>query len=203
MPLTDEQVERYSRQLILPEVGPGGQERLGAARVAVVGDGVAAERVVAHLAAAGVGWIAADEALHAAVDPPQPDLTIVPLAAATGGVLDAVVVTAPRIDMAVAAVASWRRSGVHVVWSAEDMVGGSPPCPACAASALAHGTAASEPTAVRDALLGTIAATEVVKAVLAIGVPIAGRAFAYDPATAMITSAPVAARSSCGCAPLS
>ena len=39
MRLDDEQIERYSRQLILAEVGPRGQERLGAARVAVVGDG--------------------------------------------------------------------------------------------------------------------------------------------------------------------
>ena len=47
--LSDEQIERYSRQLILAEVGPHGQERLGAARVAGVGEGVAAERVVAYL----------------------------------------------------------------------------------------------------------------------------------------------------------
>src|SRR6476660_5571132 len=100
MALTDEQVERYSRQLILAEVGPGGQERLGAARVAVVGAGVAAERVVVHLAAAGGGWIAAAPVLHDAVDAVQPDLTIVPLAGGTDIALDAVVVTAARIAAA-------------------------------------------------------------------------------------------------------
>ena len=57
MRLHDEQIERYSRQLILAEVGPRGQEKLGAARVAVVGTDVAAERVVAYLAAAGVGTL--------------------------------------------------------------------------------------------------------------------------------------------------
>jgi molybdopterin/thiamine biosynthesis adenylyltransferase len=59
MRLDDEQIERYSRQLILQEVGPRGQERLLAARVAVVGTDAAAERVVAYLAAAGVGAIVA------------------------------------------------------------------------------------------------------------------------------------------------
>jgi len=40
--LTDAQIERYGRQIILPEVGGRGQERLLAARVAVAGAGPAA-----------------------------------------------------------------------------------------------------------------------------------------------------------------
>jgi hypothetical protein len=105
--LDDEQVERYSRQLILAEVGPRGQERLGAARVAVVGTDVAAERVVAYLAAAGVGWIAADAALHAAVDPAQPDLRVVPLQDAATGPLDVVVVTGATLDAVAALLPAW------------------------------------------------------------------------------------------------
>jgi adenylyltransferase/sulfurtransferase len=46
---------RFARQLALPEVGPDGQERLVAARAAVVGDGLAAETAARYLAAAGVG----------------------------------------------------------------------------------------------------------------------------------------------------
>jgi len=46
---------RFARQLALPEVGPAGQERLVAARAAVVGDGLAAETAARYLAAAGVG----------------------------------------------------------------------------------------------------------------------------------------------------
>ena len=201
MALTDEQVERYSRQLILPEVGPGGQERLGAARVAVVGEGAAAEAVVAYLAAAGVGWIAAAPALQRHADAAQADLVLAPVPTTPGPELDAAIVTAERIDTAAAAVASWRPRAAYVVWVAADMIGGCPPCPACAASALARDTASGDTTAVRDALLGTIAATEVVKAVLAIGMPIAGRALAYDAATATVVGAPVGARSTCGCAP--
>jgi hypothetical protein len=48
-------VTRFARQLALPEVGPAGQERLVAARAAVVGDGLAAETAARYLAAAGVG----------------------------------------------------------------------------------------------------------------------------------------------------
>ena len=56
--LTDAQVERYSRQLILEGVGAAGQARLGAARVLVVGAGALGSPVIAYLAAAGVGTLA-------------------------------------------------------------------------------------------------------------------------------------------------
>jgi hypothetical protein len=46
---------RFARQLALPEVGAAGQERLLAARAAIVGDGLAAETAARYLAAAGVG----------------------------------------------------------------------------------------------------------------------------------------------------
>src|SRR5437879_3484705 len=57
MSLTDEQVDRYSRQIILPEVGGRGQERLLAARVVVAGDGGAAVAAATHLGRAGVGTL--------------------------------------------------------------------------------------------------------------------------------------------------
>ena len=52
--LSEPQLQRYSRQLLLPEIGGAGQERLLAARVEVEGEGVAAETLRAYLAAAGV-----------------------------------------------------------------------------------------------------------------------------------------------------
>ncbi len=55
--LTDAQVERYGRQIILPEVGGRGQERLLAARVAVAGAGPAATAAVTLLGRAGVGTL--------------------------------------------------------------------------------------------------------------------------------------------------
>ena len=47
-------VARYARQIALPEVGPDGQARICAARVAVVGSDLAAETATLYLRAAGV-----------------------------------------------------------------------------------------------------------------------------------------------------
>ena len=57
MSLTDAQVERYSRQLILDGVGEAGQARLAAARGLVVGAGALGSPVVQYLAGAGVGHL--------------------------------------------------------------------------------------------------------------------------------------------------
>jgi hypothetical protein len=47
-------VARHARHIALPEIGPEGQARISAARIAVVGSDVAAETAVTYLRAAGV-----------------------------------------------------------------------------------------------------------------------------------------------------
>ena len=57
MELTDEQIYRYSRNILLPEVGGVGQERLLRSKVFCVGAGGLGSPVALYLAAAGIGTI--------------------------------------------------------------------------------------------------------------------------------------------------
>ena len=52
--MTDEQLLRYSRHILLPEIGVEGQERLLAASALVIGAGGLGSPAALYLAAAGV-----------------------------------------------------------------------------------------------------------------------------------------------------
>ena len=66
--LSDENLERYARQAIMPDIGEEGQEQLLAARVLVVGAGGLGSPAMLYLAAAGIGHITI-------IDPEQVELS--------------------------------------------------------------------------------------------------------------------------------
>ena len=57
MPLTEQQIERYSRHIILEQVGGAGQEKLLSSRVLIIGAGGLGSPAALYLAAAGIGTI--------------------------------------------------------------------------------------------------------------------------------------------------
>ncbi|WP_420101882.1 HesA/MoeB/ThiF family protein [Bosea sp. (in: a-proteobacteria)] len=57
MSLSDDEIERYARHIVLPEIGGPGQQKLKNARVLVVGAGGLGAPLIQYLAAAGIGKI--------------------------------------------------------------------------------------------------------------------------------------------------
>src|ERR1700689_2355691 len=57
MELDNEQIRRYSRHLILPEVGMAGQKKICSTSVLCIGAGGLGSPIATYLAAAGIGRI--------------------------------------------------------------------------------------------------------------------------------------------------
>ena len=57
MALSDDELDRYARHIVLPQVGGSGQQRLKNARIAIVGAGGIGAGVIPSLTGAGVGHL--------------------------------------------------------------------------------------------------------------------------------------------------
>jgi adenylyltransferase/sulfurtransferase len=66
--LSDDQLDRYARQIVLKEIGGEGQKRLLAARIALVGAGGIGAPAIQYLAAAGVGSLRVIDDDHVTLD---------------------------------------------------------------------------------------------------------------------------------------
>src|SRR6188768_142351 len=55
--LTDTELERYARHIVLPQIGGAGQRKLNASRIAIVGAGAIGSASIPALAGAGVGYL--------------------------------------------------------------------------------------------------------------------------------------------------
>jgi adenylyltransferase/sulfurtransferase len=186
--LSDDRVERFARQLLVPSFGERAQERLAAARVRVVGLGPAAAPGLVYLVRAGVGRLWLDDS-----EPVGPsdlgwifgpgavgdrrDAAAVPMLAAlsrfaaverhpVGGVPTAAFVAAPSVAGALVAAEAARRAGVPHVVVEPDAEGGAvvsipanAPCYACARSTAAPG----RPPAPGVAALAALAAAELLQ----------------------------------------
>jgi hypothetical protein len=195
--LTDSQIERYSRQIVLPEVGGRGQERLLAASAAIAGGDSAAIFCAAHLAAAGVGRLHVD-----GIDANGPLADALALRARN---LDCVIGSAPfaeadvtillgDVDLARTAVSGtlvWGRGTAEGIIAARFPTGRG--CISCLAAlespAGAHAGSAQ--------LLGTLLATLGLRALLGIGANDRAELLRLSASASPLVSSPFPSRSEC------
>jgi molybdopterin/thiamine biosynthesis adenylyltransferase len=215
--LTDAQIERYCRQIIVPEVGGRGQERLLAATVVFSGRGSTAASL--YLVAAGVGTLTSidgeigddriSDLLHL-----NPDCHIVPARAEAAVVADASVVveTSAAVEVPPLLYDSCRRAGRPLVWGgacgalgfvtvlADGAVGA---CIACTQRmvAAAWGDAAARVSSLADltaAFVGSQQAAETVKLILGMPRSSIGAVLLCDMETGAIDVRPVQRDPTCG-----
>src|SRR5262252_4047697 len=196
--LSNDEVKRYSRHLIMPEVGVDGQRKLKAARVLCIGAGGLGSPVAMYLAAAGVGTIGLvdfdvvdysnlqRQILHSTPDVGKPKLQ---------SAKEKLEALNPEIDIRTHEVALssqnalqlfepydviFRFEGQASVFAIKDgpcyrCLYPEPPPPGLVPSCAEGGV-----LGVLPGLIGVIQATETVKLIMGIGEPLIGRFLIYD-----------------------
>jgi len=223
MALTEDRIERWARQLIVPSFGEPAQERLAVARVRAVGIDGSATAGIVYLVLSGVGrlWLDDPEPVSPAdlggwiYEPPAVGTprveaarrvlsalsrftTVAPYP--TGGVPTAALVAAPSVAQALAAAEAARRAGVpHVVVESDADGGGvvtvppGAPCYACARS-----STGGRPALPGVAALSSLAASELVH-LIAVPGGVSGRRI--DLVRGVAAVRPTARLAGCACSP--
>jgi hypothetical protein len=174
MPLTEHQIERFSRQIILPEIGGIGQQKLLAARVGLAAPERFCLWAARYLAAAGIGRIIVSGPIAGAdrLVASHPDCRVV--------VGEAVAADVVIVDVADEAFARARRAGVPVIAvGAQALTALRRSEPSSRLLPFAGLGAACAPLSPVP-LLATVAATEALKILLGAGEPLYGRVLSCD-----------------------
>ncbi|HVO27970.1 MAG TPA: ThiF family adenylyltransferase [Candidatus Margulisiibacteriota bacterium] len=201
--LSEQQIERYSRQIILPELGGRGQEALLSARVAVVGGGMLGTMALTYLAAAGVRRLLVAAPQLADIEGLNPDCQTTTLPAPLTEVsaleaarhCDAVLACGAAPEVCALLNAACVAQHIPLVWA--DTAGArglisvlagphlESPCYTCVAPLLGRLLAGGSSHAFADttaALIGTLQATETIKILAGLSTPPMARLLTYDAA---------------------
>lgn len=209
--LSEQQIQRYSRQIILPELGGRGQQTLLSGTVAVVGSGALSTAAITYLAASGVGRLAvATPELQSELEALNPDCQTSPLpvpltdasALAVAAHCDAVLSCGAPPEVCALLNTACVAQRTPLVWAETAgalgliavLVGrrGESPCYTCVAPhvprLLAGGNAAHALAEATATFIGTLLVTETIKILGAVGVTLAARVLTYDAAAGTVDS---------------
>jgi molybdopterin/thiamine biosynthesis adenylyltransferase len=202
--LSDTQIERYSRQILLPQVGGRGQIALLSATVTVYGSQALATTAALYLAAAGVGHLRVSPPTAAAIAGVNPDCEVASPAAVSAAdtVPGAAAVLCAGAGAATCAVidAACLAAGIPlIIGEATGTVGwlsvrNAPDaaCATCLAPPRADTGDGDAPLGgVAAALIGTLLATEAVKIVLGLQPSYVGHRVTFDVLAGDVRDEPV------------
>jgi adenylyltransferase/sulfurtransferase len=190
MPLTDRQVERYSRQIIIPQFGGRAQERLLASRLRLAGETSEPDSVLSYLVGAGVGTILLqapidERRLKRIVDDLRglnPDAKVVPFADAGEDADAALTLVSGAWSMSTAKTFARAPRSSALIVARLDLPGkvaimpAAPPCPACAEGELLAPLADRSDAA---GLIAMVAAVETLRTLAGVA-PAAARILEFD-----------------------
>jgi adenylyltransferase/sulfurtransferase len=214
--LSDVQIDRYSRQIILPEVGAHGQERLLSAAVALIDAGGDIRLLLLYLAAAGVGHVALWtgpsrrwERLASDVRDLNDDckieireLDVDPFAASD---TDLVVLAESGAGYGPIG-ARCRREGRTLIWSRVEGERGylavfeaasAGACYDCAVADLPRSEAVNAAGISASAVLACVQASEAIKHILRVPLALRGSMLRVDVLRGQVTTTPMARRAGC------